>query len=426
MVDEHIHLKSLSGRAFGILVLVVTTGIQISAENIARHIKEGEKAIGTALRELRSLKLMELKYQNINHAVQKYTVITSKGYEFVETFLRMPSPNSPAAFGNVLNSRNRHFGDIDTLNEQNSNLSLNTNSTYISKPNTEILENEILINGKKPRGQVISTVLPPQAKTNIPARTHAERREIEAQKLIDFKSKEEAIQKSNFQKRQVVPREEWTVSDVGFEFAEKVWDIWHFPPWSMTKSRFRAALSTARKKHASNGKQEVQALELFLRQQESRLREFQTVDDLWKLFIHQFSGLIKQVSLSMRTPESDRVAKEAYEIGIRKLRLGNDPDTLAKKVADEERSKNKEKVNNALFHLRVIRDSHKFDPSTASELAIYEKAILIVEVDLAKYEGDTKVLESLENKLQKYVKVELEEVENVLETMHYKSPATYL
>ena len=128
----------------------------------------------------------------------------------------------------------------------------------------------------------------------------------------------------------------------------------------------------------------------------------------------------------MRTPESDRVAKEAYEIGRRKLRLGNDPDTLAKKVADEERSKNKEKVNNALFHLRVIRDSHKFDPSTASELAIYEKAILIVEVDLAKYEGDTKVLESLENKLQKYVKVELEEVEKVLETMHYKSPATYL
>lgn len=296
----------LSAKALGLLFYITSTDTRISAENLATVFGEGEKAIGSGLKELRAKLLIELKHEVVNGNVIKFSVITEKGRELIADLIRIPAPSSPYVF---TDSRNRQNGDIDTSNEQLSKLILNI---YKYKPNT-IVDDKSLISSEI-NTRESHKIHCPDCSIIEPPTPLQERLATEAGKQAVYDEKQLQRHKQAIDKRQGRPMNSWSLSDVAMEIAERAANIWSLPPWRFSKSRLMAALTQVRRKWGTDGELEIRCFEFFLRRE--NLSEYASVDQLWKSFIYQFPEILPKVRLMYPTDEerkeNEEVAQKAW------------------------------------------------------------------------------------------------------------------
>ena len=386
----------LSAKALGLLFYITSTDTRISAENLATIFGEGEKAIGSGVKELRAKLLIELKHEVVNGNVIKFSVITAKGRELIADLIRIPAPSSPYIF---TDSRNRQNGDIDTSNEQLSKLILNI---YKYKPNTfkedeKYLESEI--NTKESHESSCPNCV--REVTPLEQRLAAERVKQSAYDARKLEKHRVAIEK-----RQGKPTATWSISDVCMEIADRAANIWHLPPWRLSDSRLIAAFTQLRRNWRTNGEIEVHALDFFLRR--INAKEYHSVDDLWMSFVYQFPEILPKVKVKYPTAEEFALQKEAYEITQRKL---NELIEMQKSSPSREELQAKDdeinRIRRHLHHFQVMLDESSKDGQTQIAER-YRKEVTRLKLEMAFFRNDTKEIQMLENQLD-----ELNEVEDI-------------
>lgn len=239
----------LSARALGILVFIATRETNISADSLQTHFKEGRDAVSNALKELRVEQLIKTKRGKVGSYFYTQTSITDQGTEYLETHLRIKVQhkiiNVPVI--EFVNTEVRVKRGAKKLNSE-LNIGLDPNSVEYRKKTMEIFEDSQVIKNQK-----------------------------------------------RIKHRSLKAKEDWTPSDSGYEFEQKISNIWSIPPWSVTESRFIPALASARRKHRTDGQIESDMMDLYLI--DDGWLKHQTGDHLWKGFIRRFSDLAQTAKL---------------------------------------------------------------------------------------------------------------------------------
>jgi hypothetical protein len=140
----------------------------------------------------------------------------------------------------------------------------------------------------------------------------------EKERKAEFDKKSMTKHVSRFQKRQTMPISEWSVTEVCFEFAERIHNHWNIQPWSVTQSKFSGALASARKRLGTTSVTEVAAMDLFFKQ--ISISEYKDAEVLWRLFVSRLPGLVKGAVLSITTDADVLMAEEAWDKAQRILR----------------------------------------------------------------------------------------------------------
>jgi DNA-binding PadR family transcriptional regulator len=386
--------KLLTAKALGILFCIASTGVRISAENLAKVFGEGEKAMGSGLKELRLHGLIELKHERINGQVVKYSKITDAGWELIAHFLRMPAPEAPYSYQEAGNRQN---GGIDSSNEQLSKLTLNI-SKY--KPNTlEQKTTTIQSKSEATNGHLAAcqncTVRP----TPLDLRLEAER-----QKQVEYDSKQTHKHKVAIEKRQGRSRDTWSISDVCMEIADTAANLWNLPPWRLSNSRLVAAMTQMRRKWGTNGEQEMHAFEFFLRRVNTK--EYPSVDALWQSFIYQFPEILPKIEAIFpnkeKSEQADEVAKAAMRKALEELREENDTESRAR---EKQKDSKRAELKHLEHHFSVMTDESKRDKDKKKQ-SRYLKKLIKIRLDLALLANDKSEINRLEEMIANMEAVE--------------------
>ncbi len=384
----------LSAKALGLLFYITSTDTRISAENLASIFGEGEKAIGSGLKELREKHLIELRHEVVNGNVIKFSVITEKGREVVADLIRIPAPSSPYVF---TDSRNRQNGDIDTSNEQLSKLILNI---YKYKPNTSKEDEKYLASDTNTRESHESSC--PNCVREV---TPLEKR-LAAERLKQSSYDARKLEKHRvaIERRQGRPTATWSISDVCMEIADRAASIWHLPPWRLSDSRLVAAFTQVRLKWGTNGEIEVHALDFFLKR--INIKEYHSVDDLWMSFVYQFPEILPKVRVMFPSAEELAEQEEAYEISQRKLKefregMNTDPSLQERKAREEEFKT----IQSHLHHFRVMHEASTKE-GKQNEAERYGKRVIGLKLQLALARNDRNEIQYLETQLADLTHIE--------------------
>ena len=384
----------LSAKALGILFYITSTDARISAENLSTVFGEGEKAIGSGLRELRDRKLTVLKHEKVNGQLIKYTYVTELGWETIANFMRMPSPYSPYTFSN---SSNRQNGGIDTSNEQLSKLILNI---YKYKPNTFREEKSVTTSELNTREN--HDISCPNC---IRAITPLEQRlETERGKQAAYDAKKLNRHRIAIDKRQGRAKETWSISDVCMEIADRAANIWSLPPWRLSESRLVAAFTQLRRKWGTNGEIEMHAFDFFMRR--INTKEYPSVDALWQSFIYQFPEILPKVKAMFPSEEQVAERKRVREISRKKL---NELllDSNQGPTPEETKRLNSEIVRlKGLVHHFTVMTEESSRTGEAKSSQRYQKALHRINLDLAIIRHDSDLIDQLKTQIDALAEVE--------------------
>jgi hypothetical protein len=290
----------LSAKAYGILMAIIQHNLNISVDNLRLHFKEGERAIGSGLKELRDNNYIETKKHRIGNRIVTMSILTEKAERLF--FGVSPQSVDLQNVGTVIS--NEHISRI-------------TNSTVISKPNLSTKSRLVLETEEyKTMGyEFFESTAEPSEDSEDPKKRRAA---AEKKRKSDFDKKSMTTHVSRFQKRHTMPVAEWSVTDVCFEFAERIHSHWNIQPWSVTQSKFSGALASARKRLGTDSVTEVAAMDLFFRQ--ISISEYKDAEVLWRLFVSRLPGLVKGAVLSVNTDADVLMAEEAWDKAQRILR----------------------------------------------------------------------------------------------------------
>lgn len=258
----------ITARALGVYVYLIQTGANISAEGLSSVFPEGEGAITTALKELRTAGLIKTKKVRFNGRIMTISSIVDPDYWTPETA--------------VLSQQSQ-------LNSYKSFIAY----SYKSKPNSD----------QGSRGALVNEYFYDEDE-----RLEAQRKSREKKHAEKMKAHEERRQ-VKMTRRNPSNAISWSPTDVSFEFAEQMHNLWHIQPWQVTRSRFRYALDSKRKEFNTDGAIELQMITLFFSQikHDTKLADPEMV---WKRFIVQFHNLLAEVNRSTVTPEKMEAIKE--------------------------------------------------------------------------------------------------------------------
>jgi hypothetical protein len=384
----------LSAKALGILFYITSTDARISAENLSTVFGEGEKAIGSGLRELRDRKLTVLKHEKVNGQLIKYTFVTELGWETIANFMRMPSPNSPYTFSNSSNHQN---GGIDTSNEQLSKLILNI---YKYKPNTFREEKSVTTSELNTR-ESHNVSCPNCIRAITPL---GQRLETERGKQAAYDAKKLNKHRIAIDKRQGRAKETWSISDVCMEIAERAANIWGLPPWRLSESRLVAAFTQLRRKWGTDGEIEMHAFDFFMRR--INTKEYPSVDALWQSFIYQFPEILPKVKAMFPSEEQVAERKRVGEINRKKL---NELllDSNQGPTPEEAKRLNSEIVRlKRLVHHFTVMTEESSRTGEAKSSQRYQKALHRINLDLAIIRQDSDLIDQLKTQIDALAEVE--------------------
>lgn len=266
----------ISAKALGVLFIGASGRVPITAHDMAKHFKCGRESMRTALVELRQMGFIETTTTNIDGRFVTYTIVTESGYKSLETEL------------------------LSALAMQNSNNSVIANS-LVSKPGTptesveefETVEIEVDGMGYEFFEKTSSMDKDEELK---------ERKKAQAKKKAEYEQSKETKRKERLS-RHTVPQADWTPTDIGYEFADRIFKVWHIKPWSVTNSRFIPAIGEMRKKHDTDGAIEVRVMDMFF--ESIDFEKYDDAEQLWKLFIYRFPSYLLQAKTSMVSAEDD-------------------------------------------------------------------------------------------------------------------------
>ena len=272
----------VSSRSAYIYLCLLTLRPQISAEGLSKVLPEGERAIGTCLRELREAGLIVTRKEHINGHIM--------------TISHVVEPDSWTAETAVLIQHTMLYSLLST-----NSLYSKKQTNYLGEPEETYQEYDLKIGASM---------------DDFPASYDPEDIDQARQRAREakFREKEEAAAKkveSWIKKRSIDPAK-WSVTDTAFEFANRMHELWHVKPWSVSKSRFRIALAQAQSTHGTNGTIEKIMIDLYFQQ----IKHDKSIDDpehVWKRFIQQFAGLKIQAERLMVTPEDIETEKVKSE-----------------------------------------------------------------------------------------------------------------
>ena len=272
----------LSSRSSYIYLYLLAIRPQISAEGLSKVFSEGEKAIGSCLRELRNAGLIVTKKEHINGHIM--------------TISHIVEPDSWTAETAVLIQHTTLYSLLST-----NSLYSKKQTEYIGGPDETYQEYDLKIGASV---------------DDFPASYDPEDIEKARQRAREakYREKEEAKEQKNavrMQKRSGDPAN-WSITDTAFEFANRMHELWHVKPWAVTTSRFRIALAKAQSEHGTNGTLEKMMIDIYFQQ----IKHDKSIDDpehIWKRFIQQFAGLKIQAERLMVTPEDIETEKVKSE-----------------------------------------------------------------------------------------------------------------
>lgn len=266
-----------SAKALGVLFIGASGKVPITAHDMAKHFKCGRESMRTALVELRQMGFIETKTAHIDGRFVTYTVVTESGYKSLETEL------------------------LSILALQNSNNSVIANS-LICKPGTPTESVEEFETVKIEVGSMGYEFFDKTSSMDKDEELK-ERKKAQAKKKAEYEEGKEAKRKARLSRHEV-PQNEWTPTDIGYEFADRIFKIWHIKPWSVTNSRFIPAIGEMRKKHNTDGAIEVRVMDLFF--ESISFEKYDDAEKLWRLFIYRFPNYLLQAKAStMPAEESD-------------------------------------------------------------------------------------------------------------------------
>lgn len=270
----------ISAKALGVLVTAASGMVPVTAHDMAKHFQCGRDSMLSALKELRNAGYIETASARIDGKFVRYSKVTELGFQTLITRLLSP------------------------LAMQNSNNSVIANS-LVCKPGTpnESVEEfntvEIEVNGMGYDFFEKTSSMDKEEKL-------AERAKAESHKRAKFVKQKEAKRKERLSRHNVA-KEEWTPTDIGYEFADRIFKIWHIKPWSVTNSRFIPAIATQRRKHDTNGAIDFIILDLFF--ESTDFEKYDDAEQIWKLFIHRYPSFVLQAKSTTVKPDVEEEAR---------------------------------------------------------------------------------------------------------------------
>lgn len=267
----------LSAKAMGVLFGIVFQNLEISAENIARHFKEGKRAITSALLELKNQGFLVTSrgHTSLGTFYTK-TVVTKQGYDYISSHL------------NNLWGGDEHFaaliysspGASRFLSYGQSVPAVITNSGFDGIQDEESED-------KSTQDELIL------------------RREKERIKREKYIEKQQMKHATRMQRRELKERKDWTATDSAFEMAARIQNIWHIKPWKVTESRLTQAIAQNRQKYETNGESEFHMMDRFfeLSDIEQLISRVDDANTIWKMFIFRYGQLVHWVNYFAPTLE---------------------------------------------------------------------------------------------------------------------------
>jgi hypothetical protein len=268
----------LSARSTGLYLYLLAARPQITAEGLSEAFSEGEKAIGTCLRELRDFGLIETKKVHINGRIMTISHVVEPEYWTAEMAVLLQ--HTP----------------LYSL--------LRTNSLYSYKQERvadgvreQYIQVDLKTGGEMSFPEYDDSPVPydPEDKKEFVYKNRERR-----QKAYDVFKAEEFSAK--VKAKEETPPEHWNPEQAAADFVKRCNDLWHVKPWVMDRSRFRIALSKARKTYGTTGDLEVKMMDLYFSQIKDRT-EINEPEHIWKRFITQFGNLQTEARRLMITPD---------------------------------------------------------------------------------------------------------------------------
>ena len=277
----------ITARAIGVLEELALNPDHGAARGLSTVLGEGRDAIQTAINELRDLGYVETISYGRGLKVLR---VSSTGFQFLESRTSI------------------------LLSRLNSNINI---YAYLADKQERVLDgveykNKIELN----IGGEVSFLGQMDSDPNeVAERVRKDREKRQAEYLAN-KNK---IASERITAKQSKTPFDWTPTDVSYEFASRVQSLWHVKPWSVAKTRFKIALTNARKEHGTNGEIENKMMDLYFMQisHETHLIEPEII---WKRFIMQFSNLSVEAKRSMVTKEQIEIIEEESQSGREWLR----------------------------------------------------------------------------------------------------------
>ena len=297
-------MRDLSAKAYGILMAVVQHNVNISAESLSEHFNEGRRSMLSGLKELRDNEYIETKNQRVGNRIIKMSTITEKAERlfFGVNSQVVKSQNSTSVTSNEHIKQNKTYSTV--INNKNS----------LTKSKIEFGNEEFEVMNMSGWDGLF-------APTSEGEDWELEKKEAkEHVKQKNLKAKKERAEKRSTH-RSTRDTSTWSVFEVCFEFSDRINASWGIPPWEVTQSKFTGAMTQTRNRLGTTGDVEVAAMDIFFKQ--ITLSEYKDGEVLWRLFVSRLPGLVGQARMSIRSEDADKVAQEAFEIGMRKLRGEN-------------------------------------------------------------------------------------------------------
>ena len=296
----------LSAKAYGFLLAIHQHDLNISAESMMVQFKVGRRSALSGLKELRENEYIRTTKQRIGNRIMTVSILTEKA--------------NRAFFGSVKAQLvESHNVTSDISNEH---ISRNTISTVISKKpistksRVDLETEEFEVKNMSGWGGLFSPGSGPDDDLVDGMKKHLQVI-AEEKKVLNQKSKEayrNAKSELNIGRRltrQEKPKNEWSVPDVCFEFADRIEQYWNIEPWKVTQSQFSGALGGLRNRLGTNGEIEVAVMDLFFKQ--ININEYKDAEVLWRLYVSRFGSLVGQVVMSLPTEQSQEVARKARD-----------------------------------------------------------------------------------------------------------------
>ena len=279
----------ITARALGLLLHLASNGLQGGVKGLYGVFTEGRDALYSALNELKMAGLVKTTKQVVGSRYCTVTVVTEEGFNFLESRLF-----------NFLESR-------ILLQQSPHNSPLTSNS---------ILSRELYKSTEQVREEYPNTLKIGAESMSFLGQMDPDWDDINEQRLRDkaSKRKEFAEEKAKviekrYQHRKTKELKDWTVSDMTFEFARRVQDMWHIPPWRVGNSRFAFAFADFQKKYDTTPEIELKLIDMFFARyvHETSLTD---AEMLWRMFIKQAPSMLEAAKRQLYTDDDMVAAKE--------------------------------------------------------------------------------------------------------------------
>lgn len=287
----------ISARALGLLLHLASNGLLGGVKALSGVFTEGRDALYSAMNELKRAGLVKTTNQTIGSRYCTVTEVTEDGYLFLETrmanFLKnrilfQQSPhNSPLTSNSILS--NELYKSTEQVREEYPNtLEIGASMSFLGQMDMEWDD----INEQR----------------RIDKATH--RKERDAEKL--------ELAEKRYQHRKNKPLEDWTVSDMTFEFARRVQDMWHIPPWRVGETRFAFAFAAFQKKFDTTPEVELKLIDMFFMKY-AHETSITDADLLWRMFMKQAPSMLEDAKRMLYTDDDMVAAKETANKSWEKL-----------------------------------------------------------------------------------------------------------